>query len=93
MNRESVTCPKCGGKARVVDAVMVPDDNERYRKKCCIDCSHIFYTIEFEVEADMDFLENWYTHHRNRNRKMVKKEKQDIPLYAKHTKKNIMEAK
>ena len=68
MAYKNVTCPKCGGEAKAIDAVMNTDSNEKYRRKRCAACGYDFYTIEFEVEADSSFLENWYHYHRETNR-------------------------
>jgi transcriptional regulator NrdR family protein len=35
------------------------DDNEDLRRRVCKTCKHTFYTIEFEVERDGDFLDEW----------------------------------
>lgn len=45
-------CPKCGGRALVL-RTLHSDDNETYRRFMCEDqynCSHIFWTVEYEVE-------------------------------------------
>lgn len=49
MTHLPMTCPKCGGGARVVDTFPT-ENNEVYRRRRCDDCWNAFYTIEFEVE-------------------------------------------
>jgi transcriptional regulator NrdR family protein len=44
-----MTCPECGGKVRVLENFDT-SDNEIYRRRRCTECSHIFYTVEYEVE-------------------------------------------
>ena len=61
-------CPNCGGKTGVTDRVDNTWDDETYRKRVCHECGHIFYTTEIEVEANDQFKDNWYKHHRDRNR-------------------------
>ena len=53
-----MTCPKCGGKIRVLDTVHNPD-NETYRRKRCTVCSHEFFTTEFEIEVTDEFKREW----------------------------------
>ena len=74
MRYKSIACPKCGAPASVKDVVMNTDDNEQYRKKECTECGHVFFTLEFEVEADDCLLENWYAHHRDTARRRKNKE-------------------
>lgn len=52
-------CPKCS-KTRIkkVKEVEVPW-NEMYRKKRCLDCGHVFYTVEFEAEPNRRFMKEW----------------------------------
>lgn len=57
-------CSKCGGKLAVKDTVHNVTDNEVYRKRVCPDCGAIIFTTEFEVEANMDYLELYNLHHR-----------------------------
>lgn len=62
-----MTCPRCGGKVRVIDSVNDPDENEIYRKRKCEDCELVFYTSECEVRADTYFRSKWYRYHRAYN--------------------------
>ena len=57
-------CPKCGGPIKSTDSVHT-EENETYRRKKCKLCSHVFYTVEFEVERDENFKETWYGNHRS----------------------------
>lgn len=57
-------CPKCGEKTRIIDVANVPETSEKYRKRECESCNHIFYTIEFEVENNEEFRKIWRTHSR-----------------------------
>lgn len=61
-------CPKCGGSTKVSDVNFNKDDNERYRRRTCKECGHIFYTVEFVVECDEAFLETYREHNRNLQR-------------------------
>jgi len=63
-----MTCPKCNGKLKVVDSVYIPDSNEYRRNKVCTKCGHEIYTIEFEVEVNERFKDEWYEYHRDRLR-------------------------
>lgn len=69
-----MNCPKCGGKAAVLDVVPNPDDNEVYRKLKCAECGNIFYTTEFEVDNDETFRKNFanYARHNSKNRNKEK---------------------
>lgn len=52
-------CPKCtSNQIKKVKTVSVPW-NEDYRKKKCLNCGHIFYTAEFEVEPNKRFRREW----------------------------------
>ena len=51
-----MTCPVCGGKCRVNHCRGTCE--EMYRKRVCVDCKHVFYTVEREEkEAKRDYLE------------------------------------
>lgn len=54
-------CPKCGRQAGQVDHV-VTDEKEVYRERYCHSCKHKFYTIEFEVENNSQFIKEWRKH-------------------------------
>lgn len=51
-------CPKCGHTTQVTH-LTTNDENEEYRRRRCRWCGHIFYTIEFEVEVNDAFKEEW----------------------------------
>ena len=55
-------CEKCSGKLRVIDSVNSPD-NVIYRKRKCVNCGFIFYTIEFDVEYS-DIKKEWNKYYR-----------------------------
>ena len=66
-----MTCPKCGGKVRVI-MTNYGDDNEVYRRRACTVCDHIFHTVEYEVEWNDALHEQWLNSERartNRSRK------------------------
>mgnify|MGYP006383826749 CR=1 FL=1 len=44
-------CPACKGKLKTVDTIPY-SDNSIYRRKRCLECGYLFYTIEFEVERN-----------------------------------------
>lgn len=54
-----MTCPDCCGKVTVADTVHITDTNEIYRKRKCLECGHVFYTTEFEVEKTEQFRNEW----------------------------------
>lgn len=56
-------CPKCEGKARNIDTVQTKD-GETYRRRKCLDCGRIFYTCEYVVTLDAEFMEKWRASHR-----------------------------
>ena len=51
-------CPKCGGEVKLLESINTPS-NEIYRKRKCKDCKKIFYTIEFEVEDNKRFMDEY----------------------------------
>ena len=57
-------CPRCGAKARVVDCVKNPDDNETYRKHKCVACDGVFYTVEKIAVKDESFTYDWNYYYR-----------------------------
>lgn len=58
-------CPKCGSeKVPVKDNVNNNTYNEVYRRRACANCGHNFYTVEFEVEANKRFKDEWKQHSR-----------------------------
>lgn len=56
-------CPKCEGKAQCVDTVQTKD-NETYRKRVCLECDHVFYTCEYMVFPNEEFMKEWRSAHR-----------------------------
>ena len=52
-------CQKCGSKLKVLDTVY-PDENKTYRRRRCPDCDRIFYTCEYMVTIDKEFMDEWY---------------------------------
>ena len=59
-----MVCTVCGGKLINTDTVRNFDDNESYRRKRCLECGHILYTIEFEAERDEHYRKLWTKYHR-----------------------------
>lgn len=53
-----MTCPKCNNQTTITNVVHVPY-NETYRSRKCRNCGHVFYTAEFEVEANKRFKKEW----------------------------------
>lgn len=51
-------CPKCAGDVRVRDTTYT-EENEIYRRRKCLDCGHVFYTMEFEIEDTPAFQQEW----------------------------------
>lgn len=62
-----MTCPKCKGKVHEVCAVNV-SWNETYRQKKCNECGHIFFTVEFEAEANSRFKREWNRYYKKSKR-------------------------
>lgn len=65
-------CPKCEGKVRVIDSVHT-NDNEEYRKRRCLNCGHTFYTAEYMVFANEEYMEEWREAHRKNIKPAEKK--------------------
>ena len=61
-----MVCPKCSGKVGVIDSVNVY--NDKYRKRRCFDCKHVFFTAEFEVEYEGKIKDEWNSNHGKHNR-------------------------
>lgn len=55
-----MNCSKCGGDTRVTDTNCNTDANERYRRRKCKVCGKVMWSIEFEVEFDEKYREQWY---------------------------------
>lgn len=63
-----MTCPKCGGKTKVVDVVHNLEDGETYRKRICESCSDKFFTVESEIKYD-EIREEWNEYLRGKEKK------------------------
>ena len=46
-------CPKCGGKLKTVDTLPNSVDQAVYRRKRCLECKHLIYTEEVEVDYEV----------------------------------------
>ena len=53
------TCYCCGEKLVTVNTVQNTKDEETYRLKRCKKCGHEEYTVEFEVEDNRKFRDEW----------------------------------
>lgn len=64
-----MNCPKCGkDNILVIDSVDNTDSQERYRKKRCASCQHIFYTTEFEVSYNETLKKEWNKFYRKNSK-------------------------
>ena len=54
-------CPKCNGVTMVCDTRYNAKENEMFRQRTCKVCSHKFFTIEFDIEANNKFTMLWKT--------------------------------
>lgn len=59
-----MTCPKCNGKIQNIKSVAV-SNNEVFKRKKCLECGHVFHTVEFEVEVTPQFKKEWNHYERN----------------------------
>lgn len=61
-------CPKCGNKAVIFDVRNDTEENEVYRHHKCTntECNNIFFSIEFQVEEDENFIKKWRSMSRGR---------------------------
>ena len=65
-------CEKCGSKeVKTVDTRHNDESYETYRQKVCKNCGRTFYTMEFEVEDDADFMESWCKNHRMKTKEKI----------------------
>lgn len=55
-------CPKCKGDMKSLCGQIETQNNENYRCKKCLNCGHIIYTVEFEVEVTPQFKREWMQH-------------------------------
>lgn len=60
-------CPKCKGKVTIKNTV-TNSSNETYRKRKCLECGNVFYTCEFEVDNNEEFLEEFRAYNRLRQK-------------------------
>ena len=62
---------ECNGKTAVIDTVKGED--EIYRKRKCLKCGKIFYTVEFEVDSYDSIKENWNKYNRKKMKRSLTK--------------------
>lgn len=58
-------CKFCKSNTIVIDGVDNRDTDETYRQRVCTKCGRAFYTVEFPVEVDKRFKNDWAVHHKN----------------------------
>lgn len=51
-------CPECSGYLRAYETTYT-EENETYRKRKCLACGHVLYTMEFEIENTPEFQKEW----------------------------------
>lgn len=56
-----MNCPKCNSDAKAINTCFNADENETYRRRVCTNeqCGHKFCTVEFPVEQNKRFLDDW----------------------------------
>jgi transcriptional regulator NrdR family protein len=54
-----MNCSHCGGDTCVIITNYNTDTNERYRRRKCKTCGRVIWTIEFEVEFDDAYRNQW----------------------------------
>lgn len=54
-----MNCPKCNHNQLKTNASVNVPWNEIYKQKKCLNCGHLFYTAEFEVEPNKRFKREW----------------------------------
>lgn len=54
-----MNCSYCGGDTQVTDTNYNGNANERYRRRKCKACGRVIWTIEFEVDYDERYQEQW----------------------------------
>lgn len=52
-------CKYCKSNTIVADSVDNKDTDETYKLRVCTKCGHGFFTVEFPVEIDHRFTEDW----------------------------------
>lgn len=53
-------CPLCGNNLLCKETRTTEDNTEVYRQRYCRVCDKIYYTVEFETEANEDFFKLWH---------------------------------
>lgn len=65
-----MNCPKChSNNIETIDNVNNKRENEILRKKKCCDCANIFFTVEFIVEVNKRYEEEWAEFYRHPTQK------------------------
>lgn len=57
-----MNCPKCHSRTKVLDTRNNFEDGEVYRRRVCLDkkvCGYEFFSVEFEVDPNYNFMEHW----------------------------------
>lgn len=57
-------CKYCKQNTIVTDGVDNRDSDETYRLRVCPRCGRTFYTVEFPVEVDERFMNDWAKYHK-----------------------------
>lgn len=53
-------CPQCKiGKVKILGSAFNPDENEAYKKRECLDCGCVFFTVEYEVLVTKQYLDTF----------------------------------
>ena len=60
-------CPKCKSKAKTVAGAINKEHDEVYRKRVCTECGYKFYTVEFPVEPNIQFKDEFESCSENKN--------------------------
>ena len=69
-------CEKCGSKdVKTVETRHNDESYETYRQKVCRGCGRTFYTLEFEIEPDADFMDSWCSNYRKKAKKPEESDK------------------
>lgn len=55
----NLRCPECKTIKTVSVEEVRTSENEVYRRNRCIECGHVFYSLETEVEADKTLRDIW----------------------------------
>lgn len=65
-----MVCAECNGDSKVIDSVLIK--NVIHRKRKCIECGNIFYTME--IETNFNRIKNeWNSNHRKTLESRAKK--------------------